>query len=139
MTPPASFPPPAGVFPRTGAELPTGIGAAGTGGRAVRRLLLTLLLIAAGACGATDASASLRPLAGYPNASREGAYVPGEAVVKFASRPSLTELQIAAVGVDAGRPARTQPRNSPAPTQASNPHSGSRSYQAHPDSSVTTL
>jgi hypothetical protein len=32
---------------------------------AVRRLLITLLLIVAGACGATDASAWLRPLAGY--------------------------------------------------------------------------
>jgi hypothetical protein len=33
---------------------------------AVRRLLTTPLLIVAGACGATDALASLRPLAGYP-------------------------------------------------------------------------
>jgi len=48
-----------------------------------------------------NASATLRPLAGYGGLSADGAYVPGEAVVKFASRPSLTALQIAAVGVDA--------------------------------------
>ncbi len=39
-----------------------------------------------------DASASLRPLAGYPGVRGDGAFVRGEAIVKFASRPSVTEL-----------------------------------------------
>jgi hypothetical protein len=78
MRPPSSSPIPAGALPRTGADLPTtGTGAAGTGGRAVRRLLITLLLIVAGACGATDPSASLRPLAGYPDAIPSGRPVSG--------------------------------------------------------------
>jgi subtilisin family serine protease len=67
----------------------------------MRHLLTFVTLLAAGAVAVGNATASTASSVVRTGAGADGEYVPHEAIVKFRNDPSTTELQIAAIGVEA--------------------------------------